>query len=657
MLVKRIIGVVLVLGSVAGLYFVIRTTLDAPPALADEPRVIILGFDGVDPGIVETMMAAGELPNLQALQSRGTYTRLASTNPPQSPTAWSSFATCKHPGDHGIFDFLRRIPERYIPAVGFGSVTPFTLAADGTVAREPAFKSRRKGQSFWQAANEQGARCKILSVPFAFPAEELTDSSMLCGLGVPDLRGSTSVNAYMSETITQVNSVAGGDRIPLRFTDNVARVKLTGLRNPKLRADVTVPITIIADREAKSVRIDLPEKSLSLEEGTWSEWVEWTFDVTPQFSARAISRFHLLEAGANVRLYMTCLQYHPDDAFIRFTTPESYASELSERYGFFKTIGWSYDTHAVRQDVLPEDLFLQDVQETMKWREMLTLDEIDRGNFDLLVSAWTGTDRVSHLFWRFRDPLHPLYTEEGAAKYGRAVEDTYKHMDAIVGKVAEKLREDDLLMVMSDHGFHSYRTGFNVNTWLIRNGYLSVTGHDDPATAYNDKDFLRGYNWNGSKAYSVGLGSIFLNIKGREGKGTVAPEDAQALIAELREKLLDVTDPASGTKIFSAISTRDDYKGESQADAPDLQLGYNEGFQSSKSTAKGAAPMGLFEENDDKWSGEHAASDPLFTAGILFANTPLSVDDPSLIDLGVTAITYLGANVPEDFDGRDLLAR
>src|SRR5690606_32261216 len=215
----------------------------------------------------------------------------------------------------------------------------------------------------------------------------------------------------------------------------------------------------------------------------------------------------------------------------------------------------------------------------------------DRGNFDLLVAAWTATDRVSHTFWHHRDPKHPLHTAEGAKKYGDAVENTYRAMDGIVGEILPKLGDDDLLMILSDHGFHSFRKGFNVNTWLVRNGYMTLTGQDDPATAFTDDKYFRGtingkpafvVDWSKTKAYSIGLGAIFLNLKGREGQGIVDPSEAVALIEEISNKLIALKDPETGDKVFNKLYPRSVFKGVAAADAPDIQLGYAEGYQTAK---------------------------------------------------------------------------
>ena len=600
------------------------------------------------------MLSAGELPNLAKLRDKGYYSRLASSNPPQSPTAWSSFATCKNPGNHGVYDFLRRTPGTYVPGLGFGVMKQPELAPDGALAKAAAFTNYRKGETFWSLANTKGKCCKLLVIPFAFPAEELTCGCMLCGLDIPDIRGTQSTYFSMSDQFEKAENLAGGVRLPLKFEGDTATVMIPGFRHPDTRQFVEVPLKATVDRQAKTVSFDIQGQIAKLAEGAWSDWLEWTFQVTPQFAVKAISRLHVIEAGEKVRVYMSCLQMHPREPLTPISTPPDYAAKLADRYGLFKTIGWVYDTKALQQNDMTDDMFLEDVRRTMAWYEMLMLDEMDLGHFDMLIAAWTATDRVAHMFWRYRDPKHPLYTEEGAKKYGRALEETYIKMDEIVGKAAAKLGPNDLLMVLSDHGFHSFRKAFSVNTWLIRNGYLAVKDQADPATAFTNEKYLQGYDWSKTKMYGLGLGSLFLNLKGREGQGTVAPEEAPALLAEIRDKLLALTDPETGEKILHAVYLKSDvYRGESESDAPDIQLGYEDGYQTDKASAAGGAPAQLFSPNDDKWSGEHAASDVACTPGIFFANQALA-PNPGIIDIGPTALKRLGVDVPPDCEGKPL---
>jgi predicted AlkP superfamily phosphohydrolase/phosphomutase len=627
-----------------------------PAAPAKGPgRVVILGFDGVEPSIVDAMLAAGQLPNLAKLRDQGCYERLASSNPPQSPTAWSSFATCKNPGNHGIYDFLRRNPQDYTPGLGFGITKHPELAPDGALSKPAEYMNYRKGDTFWSVANRQGMRCKLLIVPFAYPVEHLESSEMLCGLDVPDIRGTQSTYFALSDQFKEQESVPGGVKLPLKFEGDTATAMVPGVRHPETKEFVGVPMKVIVDRQGHTVAIDLQGQTAKLAENTWSPWLEWTFEVTPKFSVRAISRIHVLEAGERVRLYMTCLQIHPRAPYLPISVPDDFAVKLADRYGLFKTVGWAYDTKALQQSEMTEDMFLDDARKTMAWNETLLLDEMDLNAFDLLIAGWTATDRVAHMFWRFRDPKHPLYTAEGAQKYGRAVEETYAKMDEIVGKAMAKIAPNDLVIVLSDHGFHSFRKAFSLNTWLVRTGYLAVKGQSDPATAFTNKKYLEDYDWSKSRAYGLGLGSVFLNLKGREGQGTVAPEDAPALLAEIKGKLLALTDPQTGDKVFQAVYLKADaYKGASEVEAPDIQLGYADGYQTDKASAAGAAPQELLSSNDDKWSGEHAASDVAITPGIFFSNKPLA-PSAAIIDIGPTALKYLGAQIPGDFEGKSLL--
>lgn len=635
----------------------------AQPFVEPDRRVIILGFDGMDPHLAREMMEQGELPNFKALADSGGFQPLESANPPQSPTAWSSFSTSKTPFNHGIYDFLRRDPAQYVPGVGFGSPTRTRLNPDGSLAAAPVYESNRKGPSFWKVASDQGKRVKALLVPFAYPAEDLSDEcKMHCGLTVPTIRGTENTYFAIGEGFPQVENVAGGMRLPLHLDGDRGTVQIPGIAHPARQGvTVEVPLDVAVDRAARTVTLAVQGQSVTVAEGDWTDWLTWDFEVTDKFTVPAISRFHVMSAGDEVRLYMTCLQFDPREPLIRMSSPADLSKRLYERYGLYKTIGWAYDTHALKLGDMTEEMFLEDVARTMEWRAQLALDEIDAGGFDLLVAAWTATDRVSHMFWAYRDPLHPLYSVEMAAKYGRAVEDTYIKADEIVGRVRARLREGDLLMIMSDHGFHSQRYNFSVNTWLIRNGYLTVRGQEDPGTAYNEKPYLTDfatrqghYDWSETKAYGIGLGMIFLNLKGREGQGIVEPAEAPALLAEIRGKLLEVTHPETGDRVFREVYVYENPQGAAVADAPDIQLGYAEGFQTDKDSAAGAAPREIFSPNLNKWSGEHASSDVAFTQGILFSNQPLR-EGAAIIDLGVTALGYIGATPAPDMEGRPLL--
>ena len=184
------------------------------PAGTKKGRVVILGFDGVEPTIVYAMFAANELPNLARLGDEGSYERLTSSIPPQSPSAWSSFITCKNTGAHGIYDFIVRDTATYFPKPGFGKSEHVQLDSAGAVVKPAQFVGYRKGNSFWKEADSQGLKCISLTVPFAFPADDLAQAHMLCGLGVQDIRGTDSSFFSFSDSYSKVDSVGGGTLFP-----------------------------------------------------------------------------------------------------------------------------------------------------------------------------------------------------------------------------------------------------------------------------------------------------------------------------------------------------------------------------------------------------------------------------------------------------------
>ncbi len=629
----------------------------APQGQIDGRRVVILGFDGMDPRIVSDMMEQGELPHMKSmLDQGGQFQNLASSNPPQSPTAWSSFATCQSPMNHGIFDILRRNASNYLPGLGFGSMSPPELSPLGHVTRPPTYENFREGVNFWKVASDQGLRVKSLLVPYAYPPDELNESSrMLCGLDVPDIRGTQSTYFYFSDALETEERVSGGIRMPLSFDGDQAQITVPGIANPNLRNSfATVDLDMSVDRDAGQLRLTFQEQAVTLHAGEWSDWMQWTFSLTNQYDVHALSRFYLISAGDEVALYMTCLQMHPQEPMIPISEPESYSDSLVQRYNYFKTIGWAYDTKALQQGDMNNEMFIEDAWQSMAWKERLLLDELSEGGFDLLMAGWTVSDRVSHMFWPYRDSRHPFYTPELNAQYGRVIEDCYQRLDETVGKVLERLRDDDLLMVMSDHGFHSYHTEFSVNTWLIRHGYLAVKDQDDPETAATEDRYLMGFDWSRSKAYGLGLGMIYLNLEGREGQGIVSASEKGQLMAEIREGLLAERDPETGEPIFSEIYTYENPEGASVEHAPDLLLGYHPGYQTHKASAAGSAPQEVYAPNEDQWGGEHAASDVALTPGILFSNQPLQ-ENAAIIDLGVTSLRYLEVDAPVEYEGKSLL--
>jgi predicted AlkP superfamily phosphohydrolase/phosphomutase len=203
-------------------------------------------------------------------------------------------------------------------------------------------------------------------------------------------------------------------------------------------------------------------------------------------------------------------------------------------------------------------------------------------------------------------------------------------------------------MVLSDHGFSSFRRGVNLNAWLAREGYLTLLPGADGTS-----EWLRDVDWSRTRAYCLGLTGMFLNVRGREASGIVAPEgEAESLRAEIAEKLAGLMDGEKDTiGIREAFDPAKLYSGPYLENGPDLIIGYNAGYRVSWDCATGVVAGPVFEDNVKAWSGDHCI-DPRLVPGVLFCNRRVDAEDPALIDIAPTALTLFGIQPPAHMDGR-----
>ena len=225
-------------------------------------------------------------------------------------------------------------------------------------------------------------------------------------------------------------------------------------------------------------------------------------------------------------------------------------------------------------------------------------------------------------------------------------------MDTLVGLAMDHADDQTALFVLSDHGFCRFRRGLNLNAWLLENGYLALKEGANESGPY-----FKGVDWSRTRAYTMGLAGLYLNLKGRESQGIVNPgAEAEALKQELIAKLNQLRDPEDGeVAIRTVYATNALYKGPYLAEAPDLIVGYNEGYRTSWDAAVGKVTAHVFEDNSKAWSGDHCV-DPLLVPGVLFSNRKLDADDPGIEDMAPTALQLFGLKPPAWMEGKSLVA-
>jgi predicted AlkP superfamily phosphohydrolase/phosphomutase len=376
-----------------------------------------------------------------------------------------------------------------------------------------------------------------------------------------------------------------------------------------------------------------------------------------------IVQFHLSRADQDLQLYASPVNFDPRNPPLPISNPEDYSASLAEQIGLYRTLGWAEPTWALNEGRLTEDVFLADCARAFDDRECIFFKGLEHDDWDLFLAVIETTDRVSHMMWRFMDPRHPMHEPALAKKYGDAIKDTYRRCDDLVGRLRAKLPPETVFMVMSDHGFHSFRRCVNLNTWLVQNGYMMARGEAGGekrlVDLFGKGQFFEGVDWSRTRAYALGLGQIYLNLRGRESRGCVSPgKESRQLQEELRRKLMALTDPDTGERVFGGIYLRDEiYSGEYLIHAPDLQVGFNDGYRVGWQDTLGAIRPAVIENNTKRWSGDHCGSAKEISGGVLFVNRPLARHDPHIMDVAPTILQTLDVPLPKGLDGRPFLEK
>lgn len=215
--------------------------------------MIVIGEDGMDPGFVERHWA--DLPNLAGLRDRGSFARLATTTPPQSPVAWSTFTTGLDPSGHGIFDFVARDPLTMQPFLSMAVTRParFTLPLGPyeLPLTRPKVVSLRKGTAFWQLLEDRGISATIVHMPVNYPPVEAGEA--LAGMGTPDLRGTEGTFAfYTDDPGIAPGPTPGGLIMRTQVVEGHAELRVEGppnsLRRDHTYASVTLNVDIDPDQ-------------------------------------------------------------------------------------------------------------------------------------------------------------------------------------------------------------------------------------------------------------------------------------------------------------------------------------------------------------------------------------------------------------------------
>ncbi len=628
--------------------------------LSDElQRMIVLGVDGMDPQLVRKFVAEGRLPNCQRLMNQGTFLPLGTSCPPQSPVAWSNFVSGCNPGGHGIFDFIARDPQTMQPYHSVSRLTgtpnAMTLGNWRIPLSAAAPENLRRGVTFWDELERHGVDCTVLRMPANFPPTK-TDATTLAGMGTPDLQGGYGTFSYFSDDPkTRTRDVSGGRIEQVTVTDHHVACQIRGPANefsPEL-SSAEATIEVFRDPARAVAKVVVQNTTLILAEGEWSDWIVVRFRLIPNVvEVTGICRLLLKSVHEPFGLYVSPININPADPSAPISTPPDYAKQLVREIGYFYTQGMVEDTHALSAGVLGADEYRQQALFVHDERLRFYQHELQRFRRGFLFFYFSTLDLSSHMFWRALDAGHPQYSAELARDHGDFIGSLYERVDQAIGTALDTLDEHTWLMVVSDHGFTSFRRQFNLNSWLLDNGYLRTHGPAQRAaglTGFPDVD------WTRTQAYGLGINGLYLNRQGREVHGTVAAADADRLIRELSARLEAVRDPETDEPVIERVfDVREVYTGPFAETGPDLIVGYRPNYRASWDTVLGGFPRQHLLDNRDPWSGDHCVA-PAFVPGVLMSSRPLAAQGAKLEDIAPTILRGFGAPIPKEMTGTPLI--
>jgi predicted AlkP superfamily phosphohydrolase/phosphomutase len=658
-------------------------------------RVIVLGIDGVDYGLLRKWMDDGLLPNFSRLAAMGDFRPLQTSMPPQSPVAWSNFMTGMNSGGHGIFDFIHRDPRTYLPFSSMSEVKPpaekirvlgvklpnkihlpgsdYTLPLAGGTT-----KNLRAGAPFWLYLGRHGIPAVVHRMPVNFPPEG-DGAITLSGMGTPDVQGTLGTYAFYTDNPPRgYESFTGGKVYPVDVQNGRVEARLygppndfidyeriqrrTGIKVQYQDRKASIPFTAYVDAENPVAKVVIDGKEILLEEGVFSPWVEVKFRMLPTpgivhwawkdlVTVTGMVRFYLKSAHPDFGLYVTPIQISPMHPALPISTPDDYAPELAREIGPFYTQGLPEDTKALERDVFGNVDFMKQADLVISDETRMTDRELGRFRHGFLFLYYSVIDQIGHAMWRTMagEETHPAHVEALDAAFRDVYPNLYQHLDAIVGRAMEQLDDRTCLIVMSDHGFSSWRRAFDLNRWLYDNGYLALKAGVAPSSV----SFLQGVDWNNTRLYGIGINGLYVNQLGRERYGIVAPGPQKAeLMREVEAKLEGLIDPVNGEHpILKVFLNSEIYSGPLAETGPDAQIGYNRGYRASDECAVGEMTDAVLADNKRRWSGDHC-EDYRVVPGILVTSIPVSKSDPALIDMAPTILSLFGLPVPPEMQGR-----
>jgi len=535
-------------------------------------KIVILCLDALNPKILNKKFKENKLPNLNKLKTSGTYSKLETVNPPQSPVAWASFITGQKPLDHGVLDFVTRNTKTYLPQSVYSIQKPLK------------FKN-----PFWKKLEKNNLPLTILFLPNTFPAPVI-QGKVITGMGTPDVFGTMGSGALYSTANNPIKSELN----VLKKTIPISKKKInhTFIYGPMYqnitfkKQESKIPLTIT--KTSSGLLLSIKDQKISLKPGDFSNYIELEFKISFLKKIPALVKFFLKSIDPEINLYLLPLTINPKKPIFKISHPDNYGQQIANKTNLFSTLGLPYDNKGYEQEIYSKNDFLKQVDSIFEERSKILFSELKSFRKGYFIFYEGLVDIIQHMFW----------------SSPKVIDDYYEKLDKMIGKVLKYVDKTTNLFLLSDHGFAPFDYQVNVNNLLKQLGYLDTSGSE--------------INWKKTKAYGVGFNSLYLNLKGREFQGIVPLKNRLKVLNQLKKDFL------KQSKYIQSIEIIPNQKVLNNHNYPDLIIGYKPPYRASWKTAIGLFGNQVIEKRNSNWNGDHLF-EKSFVPGAFLSNKKIKL--------------------------------
>ncbi len=315
------------------------------------------------------------------------------------------------------------------------------------------------------------------------------------------------------------------------------------------------------------------------------------------------------------------------------STPASFARDLYNSIGYYRTLGWETQTSALSNSILSDSAYLADVHAALDSNLAMLNSQLHRSDWHNLMLVIQTTDQAHHMFF---DPAAHAARQGAPLPTNHPLLSIYQRIDRFIAHLLPIAQSNNhRLVILSDHGFSPFTRAVNLNSFLALKGYLALkdkSARDDPTTSPQPWSNV---DWSNTRAYALGLAGLYLNVAGREPLGIVKrPDEYEFLLDKLATSLLDWRDPLTNAPILNNVyRSQSIYSGTHAHLAPDLVLGFREGYRISSHSALGLITHDQLAPNTSHWQADHCGIDSPLIPGICLTNFKTHFPSPLPIHL------------------------